>query len=132
MALILFDKDAVIDYIPEWGGNRESESPFVVKLKYIAFGKMRGYAQQIDHAMKTAKDDSDKAEKALEIQKRQFIDNVAGFENIVVEGRAVTDPAEFYELAAPDLVYEILAAMQDFQKLRDNQRKNSQPPFAGS
>ena len=125
MALVLFDKDAVIDFIPEWNGNRESDKPFVVKLKYISFGKMRGYAQKIDAALKSTKDEAEKAEKTLDVQKQQFIDNVTGFENVTIKGKKVTDPVEFYDLAPPDLIYEILNAMQDYQKLTEGQRKNS-------
>jgi len=125
MALILFDKDAIIDYTPEWNGNRDEEKPFVVMLKYISFGKMRGYAQRLDAATKSLKNEEEKAEKMLEVQKQQFIDNVAGFKNVSVKGKEVTDPGEFYELAAADLIYEILNAMQDHQKLSGGQRKNS-------
>lgn len=124
MALILFDRDAVIDFIPEWNGNRDSDTPFIVKLKYVGWGKQRGYAQRIAQAMKSCEDEGERARKILDIQNEQFIENVVGFENCNIGGKDSPTPEEFYDLAAPELVQEIIEAMQSHQALTGEQRKN--------
>jgi len=126
MAIISFDKDALIDYAPEYGGNRDSENPCIVRLKFVPYSKVQHYSRLIALKNKDAKSDATKAiEGAQVIQKKQFCESVESVSGFFVAGREVTDPAEFYESADTDLILEIIRAMESSAKLTEGQRKNS-------
>ena len=130
MAIISYDKDTIIEYIPEFQGNRDSESPCIVKLKFISYGKTQEFARKIGLRTKGLKNQERIIEISQEIQKEQFIYSVQSIEGYQVIGengnpKDVTDAKELYETADNALIEEILKAMEDSQKLTENQRKNS-------
>ncbi len=126
MAIIGFDKDAVIDYAPEYGGNRDSDNTCVVRLRFVPYSKVQLYSRLIALKNKDAKGDATKAiEAAQTIQKKQFCESVESVSGYFVAGREVTDPAEFYETADTDLILEIIRAMESSARLTEGQRKNS-------
>ena len=126
MAIISFDKDAVIDYAPEYGGNRDSENPCVVRLRFVPYSKVQQYSRIIALKNKDAKNDTTKAiECAQAVQKKQFCESVESVSGYFVAGKEVTDPAEFYETADTDLILEIIRAMESSARLTEGQRKNS-------
>ena len=45
MAIISFDKDMIIDYVPAYGGNRDSDDPCIVRLKFVPYSKVQHYAK---------------------------------------------------------------------------------------
>lgn len=126
MAIIGFDKDALIDYAPEYGGNRDSENPCVVRLRFVPYSKVQQYSRLIALKNKDAKHDATKAiEAAQVIQKKQFCESVESVSGYFVNGCEVTDPAEFYETADTDLILDIIRAMESSARLTEGQRKNS-------
>ena len=126
MAIISFDKDALIDYAPEYGGNRDSDIPCIVRLRFVPYSKLQQYSRLIALRNKDAKSDVTKAiEAAQAIQKKQFVESVEGVSGFLVNGREVADPAEFYETADTDLILEIIRAMESSARLTEGQRKNS-------
>ncbi len=126
MAIISFDKDALIDYAPEYGGNRDSENPCVVRLRFVPYSKVQQYSRLIALKNKDAKSDVTKAiEAAQAIQKKQFCESVESVSGFFVAGQEVKDPAEFYETADTDLILEIIRAMESSARLTEGQRKNS-------
>lgn len=124
MAIISFDKDAVIDYVPEYGGNRESFDPCVVRLRFVPYSKVQDYSKLISARSKSVTDTAKLTEIAQQVQKKQFVDNIEGISGYYVAEREVRDPAEFYDTADTDLVIEILQAMESQSKLSEGQRKN--------
>lgn len=136
MAIITIDKDAITEYIPEQ--ERASENPCIVGLRYVPLGRVNDYARMIQQRTSAEtrgmKSEAQKVqvagEIALQVQKRQFTDNVAWVKNYFIGDREVTDAGEFYESADAGLVYEIINAMQDSAKLTEGQRKNSPGPSA--
>lgn len=127
MAIISFSKDAIIDYVPEYGGNRQSDDPCVVRLKYVPFSKVQEYARLISARTKGGGgggEQSKAAEIAQQVQKKEFVENVESISGYFVEDREVTDPAEFYETADSELVTEIIRAMESSARLTEGQRKN--------
>jgi len=125
MAIISFDKDVLIDYVPEYGGNRDSENPCIVRLRYVPYSKVQQYSRLIALKNKDAKNDVTKTiEAAQSIQKRQFCESVEGVSGFFVNGREVTEPGEFYETADTDLILEIIRAMESSARLTEGQRKN--------
>ncbi len=124
MALVGFDKDEIIDYVPECDGNRDSDDPCVVRLKFVPYSKVSMYARMIEAQTKGKMNKY--AEVTQTIQKKQFMNSVESISGYVVSKKEVTTPEEFYETADTELVLEIVKAMESQSKLDEGQRKNFQ------
>ena len=124
-AIISFDKDTIIEYVPAYGGNRESENPCVVRLRYVPYSRVQHYAKLLSARAKNFNDASKVAEAGQEVQKKQFAENVEAVSGYFIGDREVTDASEFYETADTELVIEIIRAMESQSKLSEGQRKNS-------
>jgi hypothetical protein len=124
MAIIGFDRDMVVDYVPEYNGNRESLDPCVVKLRFVPYSRVQHYSRLIAARSKGVSEPVKLAEIAQQVQKKQFVDNVDGVYGYYVAEREVVDPAEFYETADTDLIIEIIQALESISKLSEGQRKN--------
>lgn len=124
MAIISFSKDATIDYVPEYGGNRESEEPCIVRLKYIPYSRVQEYSRMIAARVKGL-NDVKRIDCVQDIQRKQFIDNVESVSGYYVDTKPVTDASEFYATAPAELIVELVQAMESAQRLSDGQRKNS-------
>ncbi|MFQ5442706.1 MAG: hypothetical protein ACE5EB_08300 [Thermodesulfobacteriota bacterium] len=124
MAIISFDKDVLIDYVPSYGGNRDSEDPCIVRLKFVPYSRVQQYSRLIAAKTKGVDDTSKIAGISQDVQKRQFIENVDSVSGYYVGGSEVRDAAEFYDTAGTELVLEIVRAMESTQKLSEGQIKN--------
>jgi len=124
MAIISFDKDALVDYIPEYAGNRDSGEPCIVRLKFVPFSRVQHYARLIAARTEGLSDKARIAEISQSVQKRQFVENVESVSGYYVGMKEVEDPAEFYETADTDLVLEVIKAMESASKLTGGQVKN--------
>ncbi len=120
--LVGFDKDEIIDYVPEYDGNRDSKDPCIVCLKFVPYSKVSMYARMIETQTKGKLNKY--AEVTQGIQRKQFMASVESISGYVVSGKEVTDPGEFYETADTELVLEIVKAMESQSKLDDGQKKN--------
>ena len=123
MAIISFSPDTLIDYIPTYGGNRDSDNPCIVKLKFVPFSKVQVYSRMITAKTKGLMDTKKITEATQEIQRKQFIESVESISGFVCEGKEVTTPTEFYDLAPSSLIYELIGAMEDSQKISEGQKK---------
>lgn len=124
MAIISFDRDVVVDYVPEYFANRESCDPCVIKLKFVPYSRVQEYSRLIAARTRTAADQARAAEITQDVQRRQFVENVEEVSGYFVGGREVKDPAEFYETADTDLILETIKAMESHSRLSEGQRKN--------
>ncbi len=124
MALISFDKDTIIDYIPSYGNNRDSDNPCIVRMKYIPYSRVQHYGKLLAAKAKNVHDAVKVAEAGQEIQRKQFTESVESISGYSVNGRDVTDPSELYDTADTDLILELIRAMESQQKLSEGQRKN--------
>ena len=124
MAIISFDPDTIIDYLPEYGGNRDSADPCVVRLKFVPYSQMHQYSRQISAMTRGLADQSRVAEVAQSVQKKQFVENVESISGYFVEANEVTSAEGFYDTADTDLVLEIIKAMESHSRLTEGQRKN--------
>ncbi|MBI5233829.1 MAG: hypothetical protein HY880_05695, partial [Deltaproteobacteria bacterium] len=123
MAIISFDKDTVVDYVPAYAGNRDSDNPCVVRIRFVPYSRVQHYARIIAARTKGNEANMQKrADAAQEVQKKQFTENIEGISNYFVGNREITDPVEFYETADTELIYELIRAMEDSQKLTEGQR----------
>ena len=124
MALISFDKDTVIDYIPTYGGNRDSDNPCIVRMKYIPYSRVQHYGKLLAAKAKNVNDASKVAEAGQEIQRKQFTDSVESISGYSINAREVTTAEELYDTADTDLILELIRAMESQQRLSEGQRKN--------
>ena len=124
MAIISFDKDTPIEYIPEYGGNRNSDDPCVVTLKFVPYSKVQVYSKLIAEKSRKINDSSKTSEVVREVQKKQFVDSVEKVSGFFVSSKEVIDAGEFYDCADTELIIEILKAMESASKLSEGQRKN--------
>lgn len=120
--LVGFDKDEIIDYLPEYSNNRDSDDPCIVRLKFVSFSKVQGYAREIDSRVKNKGSNVTKITQA--IQKKQFIESVESISGYFIQDKEVTSAEEFYETADTDLVLEICRAMESQSKLNEGQKVN--------
>jgi hypothetical protein len=124
MAIVSFDTESVIDYLPEYGGNRDTIDPCVIRLKFVPFSRLQQYSRLLAARTKGVTDSARVSEVSQSIQKKQFTDNVESVSGYFVESREVTDPEGFYETADTELVLEVISAMESHAKLSEGQRKN--------
>ncbi len=123
MAIISFDKDALVDYVPAYGNNRENDDPCVVRLRFVPYTKVQEYGRLIAMKAKAAGQER-LSDIGRDIQKRQFVESVESVSGYYVGAGEVTTAAEFYDTAPAELIYEVIKAMEDSVKLSEGQRKN--------
>jgi radical SAM superfamily enzyme with C-terminal helix-hairpin-helix motif len=126
MAIQVFSPEEVLEYIPEYGKNRESESPCVVRLHYVPFVKTQEYARLISARSKHETDKARLAEIYQDVQKRQFLDNIVSISGFTVDGKEITTPSALWEFSAAGLIYELIAVMESPIKIREGLRKEAQ------
>ncbi len=126
MAIITFSRDTLIDYVPAYGGNRDSDNPCVVRIRFVSYAKVQEYTRILASRAKGIRQDdfSRMREIAGEVQKKQFVENVDSVENFLVDGQPIKDAGLFYEHAPSELIHEVIKAMEDSAKLTEGQRKN--------
>lgn len=122
MAITVFDPNKAIDYIPACGGNRGSDNPCVVRLKYVPHSKMQTYERLI--YAKSRGDRSKINEVLPEVQMKQFLDSVESVSGFFLGTREVTDPKEFYEVADAAIITELIRAMESPLLLAEGVLKN--------
>lgn len=123
MAIISFDRDFAVDYMPAYAGNRESDNPCVVRLKFVPYAKVQEYGRLLGLKAKGAGQEK-LGEIGRDIQRRQFTESVESVSGYYVGAREVTEASELYDTAPADLIYEVMKAMEDSAKLNEGQRKN--------
>ena len=132
MAIVSFSKDTIIDYVPEYGENRQSSDPCIISLRVVSFGQAREQQKVLAAKIKGA----DTQEKMMAIsqalQKEQFVRHIESIKGYSVDDRAVTDIEEFYLTAPAEIIAEVLDAMQDSYKLSKGQSKNFERASVGA
>jgi len=129
MAIVSFDKDETIEYVPRFANNRESKDPCIAILKFMPHSRANYYTRMIAARTKGIRDQEQVTKITLKIQKQMFLDSVekvSGYSVGSKEPREVSAPEEFYETADTELVEEIALAMQDSVMLEGGQLKNLQ------
>lgn len=122
MALISFDPDVAVEYIPE--SERDSDDPCVIMLKFVPYSKVQTYSRMIANKTKGVNGNAKIAEITQGVQRRQFEDSVESISNYSVGGKDITEAGDFYDTADTDLIIEVIHAMESAQKLTEGQRKN--------
>jgi len=124
MSIVSFDRDSVVDYIPEYGGNRESAEPCVVSLRFVPYSRVQEYSRLLAARTRGVADPVKVAELTQHVQKKQFVENVESVSGYYVGCTRVTSAGEFFDTADTDLVLEVIRAMESASRLTEGQRKN--------
>ena len=124
MSIVSFDKESIVDYIPEYGGNRESSDPCVVSLRFVPYSRVQEYSRLLAARTRGVADSVKVAELTQHVQRKQFVENVENISGYFVGSMKVTSPGEFFDTADTDLVLEVIRAMESTSRLTDGQRKN--------
>ena len=122
MALKGFDRDEIIEYVPEYSNNRDSDDPCIVRLKFVSFARVQGYAREINARVQNKGSNVTKVTQA--IQKKQFVESVQSVSGYFIQDKEVTGAEEFYETADTDLILEVCRAMESQSKLDEGQKIN--------
>ena len=125
MGITLFMKGQEIDFMPRYGGNRDSDTPAIVRMKFVPYEQVLAYGRMIAARTKFLQDQSKALEVTHEIQKKEFCDNIASVSGFSNGDREITTAAELWEHAPAALINELIEAMEDAVKLTEGQRKNS-------
>ncbi len=124
MSIISFDRDSIVDYIPEYGGNRESAEPCVVSMRFVPYSRVQEYSRLLAARTRGVADPVKVAEVTQHVQKKQFVENVESVSGYYVGSTRVTNAGEFFDTADTDLVLEVIRAMESASRLTEGQRKN--------
>src|SRR3972149_1915491 len=95
MAIISFDKDAIVEYVPAYSGNRNSDAPCVVRLKFVPYSRVQHYARLISAKAKGAAINEKIAEIAQEIQKKQFVESVESIEGYLIGAKHISSSSYY-------------------------------------
>jgi hypothetical protein len=124
MAIISFDPEDIIDYIPEFGDNRDSENPCIVRLKFVSHARVQHYGRIIAAKIKGTTDPVKINQRTEGVQRKQFVENVESVSGYFIKGVEITDPGEVYDTADATLIFELIRAMESASKLSESQVKN--------
>lgn len=124
MAIVSFDRDTLIDFVPEYAGNRNSDDPCVVRMKFVPYSRVQEYSRLIAASAGVGSDAVKTVHLSQSVQKKQFVESVSEVSGYYIGEREVVVADEFYESADTELVTEIIRAMENIQKLSEGQRKN--------
>jgi hypothetical protein len=127
MAIISLDPDVVIDYIPEYGGNKESDKPCIVRMRPLTYAQGQEMERRVLSQLKGAYSAAKENKVRQGEQKKVIVKHVESLENYFVGDKSVADAQTFYNCADVTLLVEILEALMSNSKLSEGQLKNSEP-----
>lgn len=122
----LIGKDWV-RYVPEFGGNRDEETPASLEMKVLRVGDQA----QLEASV-TRDEFPSVSAYGVAYMEEVVSKYTRGFEGFEAYGEAVTDPAVFYRVAPPNLLSEIVQEVQRISSLTGNAVKNYELPPLGT
>lgn len=114
-----------VKFVPCYSNNREDENPLYVMLHPLNRMEFDKYAKKTKYFQKPGSR-GEWDSNALEVQKKQFIDNVSEVCGFIDSETNVpiTSIEKFYEEAPHPLIEEILQAILDISQMRVDEIKN--------
>lgn len=127
---IRISKDMWIEYVPDYEDNRslKEEEQIVVEVHGLSYGEQQKYAEQTKLLGKGGKKGF--KTNASEVNKKMFLDNVRKITNLTFStGEAsnkqpCTSPGQLWTDGPPELVQDIVDAIQDRSHLEEGDIKN--------
>lgn len=133
MGIISVDRNATVDYVPEYFDNRNSDNPTVIGIKPLDHKGVKAYTKKIAVGVSNSPGTpSDITKVNARIAEEQFLAHVVYIENFTIQkdkGESVVldkdDVQTFYDKADAALINEINLAMETHSILTQGQLKNS-------
>lgn len=137
MALMSFKEDVVVDYVPEFGGNRLHKKKTVIGIKPMNNDGSIDFMDSLTAKLSDCDDDKEKSKVSKEVAKQTFIDHIAFVKNYQVVDKAgkvidIKTGAELYIHGSKNLINEISLAAENSSRLSEGQAKNFSGGSAGS
>ncbi len=132
MAIISLDPDVIIDFVPEYGGNKETKDPCVVHMRPLTYAQgqvmERSVLSKLTGKYSAAKDNKVRQGE----QQAIMLKHIDSLSNYYVGEKLVADAETFFNSADTELLVEVLEALLSNTKLSEGQVKNSEPPSVTS
>ena len=114
-----------VKFVPVYSNNREDEDPLWVMIHPLNRMEFDKYAKRTKYFQKPGSR-GEWDSNALEVQKKQFIDNVSEVHNFIDAdtNELITSIERFYEESPHPLIEEILQAILDISQMKDSEIKN--------
>ena len=137
MGLMSFKRGLVVDFVPEYGGNRKLKEKTIIGIKPLNNDGSIDFMDELTKQLVDCDDRKEKARVSKEVAKESFCDHVAYIKNYTVldeDGKEVdiTTAAQLYADGSRGLINEITIAIENSSTLSEGQLKNFSGDSAGS
>jgi hypothetical protein len=113
------DKDWLV-FTPEYNDNAKLEKPMTCEVHALLHGEVKEYADITTfERTKSGKVDTN----VQEVERKKFIENVRNVKNCTIRNRTIDNAVDLWTYGEPDLVQEIVDAMDNFSVLDKNEKK---------
>ncbi len=129
MALMSFKAGIIIDYVPEYGGNRKHKEKTVIGIRPMNNDGAIDFMDTLTGKLTDCEEDKERATVSKEVAKQTFIDHVAYVKNYQVTNEKgevvdITKAEDLYSDASKTLIGEISSAIENSSRLSEGQLKN--------
>lgn len=134
MGIVSLSKDLVVEFVPEYDGNREvsdDSDKTIIGITPMNHLSVQESVRVLAEKLKgTSSDTAAMAKVSQQVQRKQFLEHVKFVKNYTVlseEGPVVLESDDvkgLYDTAPDDLIGEIIRAMESHTTLTDGQLKN--------
>ena len=116
-----------VRYAPEYGNNRDEETPATLELQVLRVG------EQAELEASIPRDTFDTvAAYGVAYMKEVVMKHTRGFDGFEAQGEPVTEPETFHKVAPPDLLAEVVQEVQRVSSLSGGEVKNYALPPLGT
>ena len=115
-------------YVPDFeiGGQNNRDLPakeqVTVEVHALTYGEQQSYGEMM--RLKGKPNRGGFKTNSADVNKRMFCDNVKNITNLTIDGAPLEDPLKLYEEGPPEMVNDIIEAIQSISKLEEGERKN--------
>ena len=137
MTIMSFKQGLIVDFVPEYGGNRKHKLKTVIGIKPLNNDGSIDFMDELTKQLVDCDDIKERAKVSKEVAKQSFIDHVAYVENYMVVDKdnkeiEITTGEQLYSDGSRGLINEITLAIENSSSLSEGQAKNFSGDSAGS
>ena len=129
MALICFNENLEISYVPKYGGNRKSQEQAIIGIKPLNNDGSIEFTRALSIKLEKCEDDIERDLVGKEMARQTFIDHIGKisgcqYMNEKNELTEITAADELYDHGPRGLINEISLAIENSSVLFEGQLKN--------
>lgn len=137
MAIMSFKQGVIVDFVPEFGGNRQHKKKTVIGIKPLNNNGSIDFMDELTKQLVDCDDVKEKSKVSKEVAKQSFIDHVPYVKNYIVLDEdnkevEITTGEQLYCDGSRGLINEITFAIENSSTLSEGQLKNFSGDSAGS